>query len=153
MQTLSVKSTRASVVPRRGRTTTVAVKALSLQEATNWFGQAFVRIFSPDDTKVKNYPVNNFSGRISHHEGPSRPFKDGFQSNAPLPPSSSIEATNQEGAVGYVEDAVKGVVSGLVSEPSGNEPEAWTGAAGWQGGVHSSENKRDAREGFHVKKY
>lgn len=35
MQTLSVKSTRASVVPRRGRATTVAVKALSLQEATN----------------------------------------------------------------------------------------------------------------------
>jgi hypothetical protein len=83
--------------------------------------KAFVRMFSPDDTKVDHYPSNPFTGRISRTK---KPFKDGFSSNAPLPPSSSLEST--EGAAGYVEDAVKGVVAGF-PKPEDAEPN-WTGA-------------------------
>ncbi|GIL76992.1 hypothetical protein Vretimale_3277 [Volvox reticuliferus] len=132
---------------QRSRTSTVVVKALNVQEASDWFAKAFVRIFTPDDTKVDHFPSNPWSGRISRSK---KPFKDGFSTNAPLPPSSALEPT--EDAAGYVEDAVKGVVSGF---PKLEEAEPkWTGATtAWRGEVHKSENKRDARDGFHVKRY
>ncbi|KXZ40936.1 hypothetical protein GPECTOR_60g726 [Gonium pectorale] len=152
MASLSCPRVVASRVaaPRRSRAPTVAVKALSLREASDWVGQAFVRIFSPDDTKVDHYPTNPFTGRINRSK---RPFKDGFVSNATLPPSSSLEPTEAEDAVGYVEDAVKGVVSGFPKINTEEEPK-WTGATtAWRGDVHKSANKHDARDGFHVKKY
>ncbi|GLC40001.1 hypothetical protein PLESTF_001771300 [Pleodorina starrii] len=132
---------------RRAMAPTVVVKALSLQEASDWFAKAFVRIFSPDDSKVDHYPSNAWTGRINRTK---KPFKDGFASNAPLPPSSALEPT--EDATGYVEDAVKGVVAGF---PKTDEAEPkWTGATtAWRGEVHKSENKRDTREGFHTKRY
>ncbi|EFJ41552.1 hypothetical protein VOLCADRAFT_107643 [Volvox carteri f. nagariensis] len=131
----------------RTRTSCVSVKALSVQEASDWFAKAFVRIFSPDDSKVEQFPSNPWTGRISRSK---KPFKDGFVSNAPLPPSSALEPT--EDAAGYVEDAVKGVVAGF---PKTEEAEPnWTGATtAWRGEVHKSDNKRDSRDGFHVKRY
>jgi len=53
------------------------------------------------------------------------------------------------------DDAVKGAVAGL-RPILPEEPATWntTGnPAGWKGDIHTSENKRDAREGFHTKKY
>ncbi|GFR49408.1 hypothetical protein Agub_g11460 [Astrephomene gubernaculifera] len=140
--------------PRRSRATTVVVKAVNLREASDWVAQAFVRIFSPDDSKIEHYPTNSgWQGRIDHTR---KPFKDNFVSNAPLPPSSTLEPTErqtekEEGTAGYVEKAVKDVVAGI---PSGNpdEPE-WPDATGWRGDLHKSDNKRDSREGFHTKRY
>lgn len=80
-----------------------------------------MRIFSPDDSRVETFPTNAWSGRINRSK---KPFKDGFSSNSPLPPSSSLQPT--EDVVGYVEDAVKGVVAGFpksqVADPK------WAGA-------------------------
>jgi len=127
-------------------------QASFIESVTDWWGKAFVRIFSPDDAKAPSVG-NNFTGRISHHSDARKPFADGFSSNAPLPPSSSLEPTDaeKEGAAGYVEDAVKGVVAGF---PKIEETEPnWTGATtAWKGEVHQSGNKRNARDGFHVKR-
>jgi len=139
----------------RTRRTVVSVKALSLNEAGNLIAGAFVKIFSKPETNVDNFATNNFSGKISHHEAGRKPFRDGYSANAsvPIAAESSLERVpevNQEDAAGYVADAVKGVVSGLPSSSS-TEPE-WTGATNWNGDVHSTDNKRNARDGFHTRK-
>jgi len=109
--------------------------------------QAFVRIFSPPDDKVdsKSWPQGQWTGKISRDR---RPFKDGFASDAPIA-AEPLAVRDEADAAGYVSDAVKNVVSGFPTQPP-NEP-AWP-QVGWKGEVHSTENKRNARDGFHAKK-
>ncbi|PNH01524.1 hypothetical protein TSOC_012575 [Tetrabaena socialis] len=118
-----VRAPSRTLAGRRTRQVTISVKALSLQEASTWFAQSFVRWFSPSDSKVESWPEGSFDGRINRAR---KPFKDGFSSSAEVQPSSAMEPADQARAAGYVEEAVRGVVSGL--KPEGEGEPKWSGA-------------------------
>lgn len=105
---------------------------------------AFVRIFSKPQSNVDTFAENNFSGKISH--SPRKPFKDGWSTGVTPSPPASAAQRSQEEAEGYLDGAVKRVVS---NNFTGDETEpGWGGNAGWTGDIHT----REAREGFHAKK-
>ncbi len=66
-----------------------------------------------------------------------------FVSDTPLP-AEPVAQRDEADAAGYVSDAVKGVMSGFPSQPP-TEP-TWPQVS-WKGQVHSTGNKRNARDG------
>lgn len=115
----------------------------------NSIASSFVKIFSPPrDDAPTSWPAAPFTGRIAHHEGRARPFKDGFAGGAA---AKGAEAAQAEAAPkeepGYLSGAVQGLM-GKNFEGKDEAAQPTTGAEGWTGDLHGRK-----RDGFHVPKH
>lgn len=125
----------------------------------NNIASAFVSIFSPpkDDAPNGNWSgtTSPFSGKISHH-GPGKPFKDGFSAvkAAAMDAGDAAAGTAEDAAdaaqgagneaMGYVSDAVKGVMDKNFPGKA-DEERPTTASEGWKGDIHSRK-----KDGFHA---
>lgn len=113
-------------------------------------GAAFMRIFSPPNDNAPNGnwsgTTSAFTGKINHHEGGGRPFKDGFDGAKGGAEAATAAGEAAQGAANETADYMGGAIKSVMDAnfASKDDNQLTTGAEGWKGDLHGRK-----KDGFH----